>query len=844
MSEPQSPNDRLAHYRVISRLGAGGMGEVYLAEDTRLSRRVALKILPAEFKHGDERVRRFELEARAASALNHPNIITIYEIGEASVGAGAGAESVHYIAAEFVDGETLRQRLRGPLKLSDALDIAVQVAAALAAAHAAGIVHRDIKPENVMVRRDGYVKVLDFGLAKLIERLADRRPAAVDSLAPTVAKVDTEPGTVMGTAHYMSPEQARGLDVDARSDTFSFGALLYEMVAGRRPFDGATTTDVILAVVDREPPPLSELAPAAPAELQRIVAKALRKDREERYQHVKDLLLDLKELRQEVEFEAKLARSGQGARRPSQAAEPDPQAELQTARLETVRTDDAAAARTASGAEYILGEIKRHKLGVIGALLALAVALTVASYFAWRTFRPQNITSVAVLPFVNEDGGEGNDYLTDGLSESLIDRLSALPGVKVIARGSSFRYRGKDVDPQAAARALGVEALVMGKVSQRDGVLQIRAELVDARDQTQVWGHHYSRALADLLAVQAEIADELAAKLRPRLSAGKRQSARRESVDPVAYQLLLKGRFLRYKGGTRNREQAVRYLKQALEIDPNLAPARAQLAATYRLLADAGALDPKEAMPMAEAEALRAVELDPNLAEAHLALANIRLNEWNWAEAEREYKRTIELNPNLSHAHSGYSYYLSLVGRHEQAIAEVRRAKELDPLSPGVSADVGYRLFFARDYAQAVGVLKQALELDRTDPAFHLFLGLAYAAQGRHKEAIAALQEAVKVGDSPSVQIYLGYAYARSGERGKAREILARLQSSQQYVSPAELAVLYAGLGEKEQALALLERAYAARDLQLQFLGVDPSFDGLHGEPRFQELLKQVGLAK
>jgi eukaryotic-like serine/threonine-protein kinase len=834
MSESRPPNASLSHYRIISRLGAGGMGEVFLAEDTHLGRRVAVKVLPAAFTGDAERLRRFEQEAKAASALNHPNIITIHEIGHAS--------GEHFIVTEYIAGRTLRERLRDAMKLTEALDIAAQAAGALAAAHEAGIVHRDIKPENLMLRPDGYVKVLDFGLAKLVEQ----RPVEVDSLAPTVAKVDTEPGVLLGTVQYMSPEQARGLQVDSRSDIFSLGVVLYEMVAGRRPFMGETKTDIILAIVDKEPPPLSEYVPDAPQELERIVSKALRKDREARYQHIKDLLLDLRDLKQELEFRAKLARTA-----PSDASVRGPavdsvrQTEIATARLEAVPTGQELIARTASSAERVVGEIKRRKRGVIVSLLLLAVTAA-AAYFIRQALRPRAITSIAVLPFVNVSGDKDDNHLSDGLSESLIDALSALPDLKVIARSSSFRYRGSEVDAQETARALGVEALVMGRVARRGDVLQVRAEFVDMRERANLWSRQYSRRADDLLAVQAEIAEEIAGKLRARPLIGQQPQVARSGTDkPAAYELFLKGRYFRYQGGAANRKRAVEFLNQAVAFDPDYAPAYAQLSANYRLLADAGAVDPKEGMVRAEAAALRALDLDPNLAEAHLALANVRLNALRWEDAEREYRRAVELNPNLAPAHSGYSYFLSLVGRHDEAVAEVRRAKELDPLSPGVSADLGYRLFFARRHDEAVAALKQALELERGDPAVHHFLALVYTAQRRYPEAFAAYDEAIKLGgDGPSLQIYLGYTHAKAGEAAKARAILKQLEATNRYVSPAELAVLLAALGEREQALASLEKAQAAHDLQLQFLGVDPGYDALRDAARFKNLMNLTGLSE
>ena len=415
--------------------------------------------------------------------------------------------------------------------------------------------------------------------------------------------------------------------------------------------------------------------------------------------------------------------------------------------------------------------------------------------------------------------------------------------MKVIARSSSFRYKGKEVDPQEVANALGVEAILTGRVLQRGDNLLISVELVNARDKTQVWGEQYNRKATDLLAVQSEISREIAEKLRLKLTnAEQRQLAKRETANPQAYELVLKGLFYRRKGGTENQKKAIEYYQQAIAIDPTYALAYAELSNTYTFLAG-NALDPKEFTPKAEGAARRALELDESLAEAHLALANIKLNAWDWATAEREYQRAIELNPNLARAHSRYSAYLSVMGRHEQAIAETKRAREVDPLSPGINANVGWILIFARQYDQAIEALKKTLELDRNYDLTHSYLGYAYTAKGMYAEAIAAYQQAIKAGgDTTEAQIYLGAAYAKAGEREKAQAILKRLQTSKEYVSPGELAILYASLGEREQAFASLEKAYAAHDLQLQYLGVDPAYDSLRGDPRFQDLLRRVGL--
>ncbi|MDQ3751029.1 MAG: protein kinase, partial [Acidobacteriota bacterium] len=527
----------LSHYRIISKLGEGGMGEVYLAEDTRLERKVALKILPEDFASDTERMRRFVQEAKSASALNHPNIITIYEIGE--------TDNPHFIATEYIEGETLHNRLKSePLNLKSVLDIAIQVASALEAAHRAGIVHRDIKPENVMVRPDGLVKILDFGIAKLTEK----KNESIDAEAATAVQAGTMPGMIIGTANYMSPEQARGKTVDARTDIFSFGIVLYEMLSGKLPFEGESAMDTIGAILHKEPVSLSQISPDLPRELQRIIEKCLRKDRDERYQTAKDLLIDLKDIRQDFEFQNKLERTA------------SPQREDAKTEILNVTTSDKP--QTTSSAEYVATEIKQHKRGFAIGFIVLFLASIGLGYwfFANRSVNTSQIESIAVLPFENQN--LETEYLSDGLTESVINNLSKLPHLRVITRNSVFRYKGKETDPIIVGRELDVRSVLTGRIIQRGDNLIISAELTDLRDNKQIWGQQYNRKVMDAFALQQEISRDISETLRSKLTGEEQQRlAKRETISPDAYQLYLKGRYHWNKREPEEHKKAIQYFE-------------------------------------------------------------------------------------------------------------------------------------------------------------------------------------------------------------------------------------------------------------------------------------------
>jgi serine/threonine protein kinase/tetratricopeptide (TPR) repeat protein len=828
---------KLGRYEIRSKIGAGGMGEVYLAQDTKLERTVALKILPANVAADRQRMQRFIQEAKAASGLNHPNILTVHEIEQ--------IDSVQLIATELIDGETLRQHLNARrIIIAEALDVSMQIASALSAAHAAGIIHRDIKPENIMLRRDGIVKVLDFGLAKLIERFDSERE--VDAEAATEALVQTEPGVVMGTAAYMSPEQARGKDVDARTDIFSLGAVIYEMLSGRAPFAGETAADIIGALIHKEPQPLSTLVPNIPAELQHIVSKALRKDRDERYQTVKSLLVDLKTLKQELDFSAKLERSVSPDSKDAAPKNSTPAATV-NAVMENAGTQ-AATARPTSSAEYLVSRFKQRQRSFTAGLAVLLLAAIGFGYWSYtrRASNAAPIESLAVLPFVNESGNAEVEYLSDGITESLINSLSQLPKLSVKARSSVFRYKGKEVDPQQVAKELSVQAILNGRVVQRGEDLALYLSLVDARNGNQIWGEQYNRKLTDLVALQSEIARDVSSKLRARLSgADERKLAKNYTENVEAYQLYLKGRYYLARLRPGETQKGILYLQQAIAIDPNYALAYVGLANAYRALALSGDVPPGEVFPKAKAAAQKAVELDDSLAEAHAVLGfTISWYDWDWSAAENHFKRALELNPNSADAHWVYAGSISNLGRHAEALAEIKRARELDPLNLIINATEGLILVHAGRTDEGLAVLQKTSELDPNYWLAHLFASSAFMDKGMFAKAVAEASRARELSGVSSQPIaYAGYALAKSGKEKEARAELDELLklSTQRYVPPYHIAFLYNGLNERDETLAWLERGYEKRDPKMVFLKVEPKWNNLRDDPRFQQLLRRMG---
>jgi serine/threonine protein kinase/Tfp pilus assembly protein PilF len=837
MSKEFEAKATLSHYRIVAKLGAGGMGEVYLAEDTLLDRKVALKLLPAEFTEDEDRVYRFVQEAKAASALNHPNIITIYEIGE--------IDGTHFIATEFIDGQTLRQQMTsGEMTLHAALDIAIQTASALTAAHEAGIVHRDIKPENVMLRRDGIIKVLDFGLAKLTEQ----QPAEVNVDAPTAAKIETDPGTVMGTASYMSPEQARGQKLDARTDIFSLSVVLYEMIASRSPFEGVNAFEVIGAILNREPQPLKTHRPELPDELERIISKALRKDREQRYQHIKDLQLDLADLRRELEFEERLkVKQMQPA---AKGVETKSGEQTATAPVAVLTTGSATPHLTTSSAEYLVGEIKRHKPGMVLAVGLLLIAVAAGTYFLSSFSRQTGpITSLAILPFINASGNAEVEYLSDGMTETLISSLSQLPNLNVKARSSVFRYKGREMNLQKIAQELKVQAILTGRVVERGEQLTLSLELVDTRTENAIWSEQYNRKQTDLVALQSEIARDVSSKLRAKLSGTDQAKVTKNyTANPEAYQLYLKSRFYWNKRTVDGLKQAVEYYKQAIERDPAFALAYSGLAETYVLFPVYSVASPKESMPLAKAAALKALEIDETIAEAHAALGLYLSNyAWNQAAAEKELRRAIELKPNYPTAHHwlGNGPLLTMQ-RFDEAVAAGRRAEELDPLSVIISADTGYTLLFARRYDEVMAQCQRTLTLDPNFYYTHYLLGWAYYGKGMYREAIAAYRKSLELNPDPYAKALLALALAKSGGLAEAIKLRDELvsESTRRYLPGYHIAIANMALGERDEALARLEKDLTERGPQCSSLSFDPILDDLRNDPRFADLVRRVALAK
>lgn len=818
------------------------MGEVFLGEDTRQhGRKVAIKLLPPELTTDESRVRRFKQEARAVLMLNHPNILTIFEIGQ--------TEDSYYIATEFIDGETLRQCLwSDPIKVDEALGIAIQVAMALEAAHAAGIVHRDIKPENIMLRpdrfvRDRFVKVLDFGLVKLTERESPQ----TDPEAVTMPVSKTNPGSVLGTTGYMSPEQAQGDSIDARSDIFSLGVVLYEMVAGRPPFTGPTESHVRVSIIDHDPTPLMQHSSEVPRHLERIVSKALAKDRTKRYQTITDFKLDLEQLREELHASQAESRAQiqQQSSPQATAASGAPPATLDGRSI--VNTDPVSAAPTAAtDGRKVSVTSGRKWLGL--SILAVA-AITIA--FAYFYTSRRTIDSVAVLPFFNDSNDATVDYLSDGITESIIRRLSQLPNLKVMSRTAVFRFKDKNLDPQEVGRNFKVGAVLVGRLVKQGNRLIIKTELIEVSDGSQLWSAEYDNNLSDIFSIEDEISRSISEKLRLDISGSDEQKlAKRDTRDAGAYELYLKGRYFWNKRDEEGLRNGIKYFREAEDRDPRYALAYSGLADSYSLLSDIGKVKPDEEMPKAKAAAQRAVDIDPTLAEAYTSRAFVKLAyDWDWLGAEADFKKALELNPKYPTAHQWYASYFMQMGKFEQAKQEIREAQQLDPFSPIINANLAQYSYYERRYDDAIAHIDKTLKMAPDFWVLRHYRGLNHALKGMHPEAIAEFRELLGspgegplkegvVEGNPEVAASLGFAYGLAGRRGEADAILQRLKtlSGQRYVSGLYFAIIYTGLKDNDRAIDQLNSAFESRHPGLVLIRVEPIFDGLRSDDRFKHL--------
>jgi len=834
------PKTQLGRYEIRSLIGAGGMGEVYLAQDTSLNRRVALKVLPAEVASNQDRMRRFKQEATSAASLNHPNIAHIYEIGQ--------SDDLNFIAMEYVDGTTLRDKIHKEHEnLSKLLRALQHIAEGLAKAHDAGIVHRDLKPDNIMITSDGHAKVLDFGLAKLVEpqTTTDSVPSGEE---PTILQQHSTPGLILGTMGYMSPEQAQGKtkEIDHRSDIFSFGCILFETITGQRPFTGKDHIEILNKLIREPAPPLAAFNPDAPADLQRIVRRCLAKDPEQRYQNIKDVAIELKEVRrdmQEIENTAPSVSSASEAKTLWKSDATDGQLRRATA-------ESAVSVSTrASSAEFIVNGLKRHKTATItGALLVLiaVAAFGIRSYLHARGTEVA-VESIAVVPFVNENRDPSAEWISDGLTESIINNLTQVPNLKVIARSSVFRYKGQDIEPITVGKKLGVRAVLAGRLTQRGDRMLISVELIDIRDNKQLWGEQYERKLADMLSVQREIAREITNNLRPTLS-GVDQSrmSKQMTASSEAYELYLKGRFYWNKRTPSDMQKAISFFEEAIDKDPNYAMAYSGVADAYALLTAYTTEPPRQLMPKAKEAALKALALDDNLAAAHASLGQITAYyDYDFPTAEREYRRAIELNPNYATAHQWFAELLAATKRNDEALDEIRRALELDPVSVIMHRIYGDILVDGRRYDEAIRQYQIAIDLDPNFTTSHYFLGRAYEAKGMYDDAVRSYTRASELGSVlKDVLVKTNDVYKKSGWKAYVQFNLEQLvENSPQRRYPAfMIATFYARLGRDDEALQWLEKGYEERDGRMTVLSVAFEFDRLRSDPRFKDLVRRIGL--
>ena len=805
--------ESIAHYQIIKKLGAGGMGEVYLARDTKLDRKVAIKVLQPDSLAEEKLQKPLLREARAAAKLDHPNICAVYDVNE--------ADSFTFIVMQYIEGETLAEKMeRKPLEIGTSLGIATQAAEALAEAHAHGVVHRDLKPQNMMITPRGQLKILDFGLAKFTHS-----SDSVDLEAPT-ATVLSSPGNIVGTMPYMSPEQLQGEPIDGRSDIFSLGVTLYEMLAGKHPFKDKSAAMTVSRILRDDPVPTEQFHAQVSPDLQALLSKMLCKDKAERYQSAEQLLTDLRQL-------------------PARLSANDDEVEGAATK------QFSAMAPKQIPANRILTNARRHKWAILASTLAVILAVVAIS----RLVSTDHLDSLAVLPFTYNStdpqlmANPDREYISDGLTESIIDSLSQLTNLKVIARSSVFRdrYKGKNRDAQAIGHELDVRAVLDGQVKQAGDELTITVQLMDVQGNREIWGNTYQRKTTDIQSVQKEIARNVSERLRLNLTgADQTQLTKTYTGNGEAYEAYLKGRYHWNKRSKEGFELANKFFQEAIDKDPNYALAYSGLADCYTLQSDYGFLAPKQGYTLAKGAITLALKLDESLAEAHTSLASIKaVLDWDWQGAENEYRRAIELNPKYPTAHHWYAAQLLLQGRLDEALQEIKKAQQLDPVSFGINKDFAVILLYARDYDRALEQCRKTLEIEPHAGTMSVYIAQIYELKQKYPEAIAELEKAHAADpDDSEITYALGQAYALSGKKDEALKISSDLNqpAKQNVFLPKEAAYLDTLLGEKEQAVAILEKAAEEHYLPVAEVKMDPRLAELRKDARIVELLQKIGL--